>query len=100
MFYIDAIRGAKAKGMIVSDGFAVLKGSTIANAVTPSFPKSSRRLRDELIENGTIDENFCFVKDFVFSSPSQSAEVVLGRSANGKTEWKNSKHKTINDIEG
>ena len=46
-----------------------------------------------------IDNTYHFTKDYVFSSPSYAAGVVMGRNANGKTEWKTTDHKTINDIE-
>lgn len=32
-----------------------------------------------------------FSQDYVFSSPSTAAAVVLGRSANGRIEWKDAK---------
>lgn len=98
-FYIKATRGANAKGMLVADGFAVLKGSIVAGTTVPSFGDSLEKLRNNLIENGTIDSNFAFQKDYVFSSPSYAAAVVMGRSANGKVEWKTINGKNLNDIE-
>ena len=88
LFYIRAARGANGFGKIVSDGFAVLKGSTIAANVTNSFPSGSNKRRQYLIDNGIISSDYTFLKDCVFSSPSQAAEIVMGRSANGLTEWK------------
>lgn len=99
LFYIQAARGADAKGVIVADGFAVLKDSAIATTTVPSMPDSLIRLRNELIENGIIDSNFRFSKDHIFTSPSLAAAVVMGRSANGRTEWKTTDHKSIKDIE-
>lgn len=98
LFYIKAARGADGKGVIVSDGFAVLKDSKIADTVTASFPKSSNILRQTLIDKKIIDNNFKFTKDWVFTSPSQAAEIVMGRSANGLTEWKSPKGKTLKEI--
>ena len=98
-FYITAARGAKAKGLIVSDGFAVLKGTKIACSTVPSMPESLIKFRNSLIDKGIIDENFEFTKDYIFTSPSLAASVVMGRSANGRTEWKNDEHKSIKDIE-
>lgn len=99
LFYIQAARGADAKGVIVADGFAVLKGSTIATSTVPSMTESLVRLRSELIDKGIIDSEFHFLKDYIFTSPSLAAAVVMGRNANGRTEWKTSDHKTIKDIE-
>lgn len=99
LFYIQAARGADAKGVIVADGFAVLKDSAIATTTVPSMSDSLNRLRTELIEKGIIDSNFHFSKDHIFTSPSLAAAVVMGRNANGRTEWKTTDHKSIKDIE-
>jgi hypothetical protein len=98
-FYIKATRGADAVGAIVSDGFIVFKGSVVASSTTPSIAESLNSFRKKLYENKTIDETHRFTRDYIFTSPSYAAGVVLGRNANGKTEWKTDEHKTINDIE-
>ena len=46
-----------------------------------------------------LNTEFHFLKDYIFTSPSLAAAVVMGRNANGRTEWKTSDHKTIKDIE-
>lgn len=51
------------------------------------------------MSKGIIDSEFHFLKDYIFTSPSLAAAVVMGRNANGRTEWKTSDHKTIKDIE-
>lgn len=99
LFYIQAARGANAKGVIVADGFAVLKGSAIATSTVPSMSESLIHLRKELMSKGIIDSEFHFSKDHIFTSPSSAAAVVMGRNANGRIEWKTSDHKTIKDIE-
>ena len=99
LFYIQAARGADAKGVIVADGFAVLKDSAIVTTTVPSMSDSLNRLRTELIEKGIIDSSFHFSKDHIFTSPSLAAAVVMGRNANGRTEWKTTDHKSIKDIE-
>ncbi len=98
-FFIKAARGADAKGMIVSDGFAVMKGSTIAFSTVQSMPDSLKKLRDSLIKKEIIDKNFKLTRDYIFTSPSLAAAIVMGRNANGRTEWKNEEHKSIKDIE-
>lgn len=98
-FFINAARGAAAKGLVVADGFAVLKGSTIASPVVPSMAESLRRLRDSLLEKGIVDADFHFVKDHIFTSPSLAAAIVLGRNANGRTEWKTAGNKALRDVE-
>lgn len=98
-FYIKAARGANAKGLIVSDGFAVMKGSIIASSNVPSMSESLKNRRNSLIKKGIINENFEFTKDYIFTSPSLAASIVMGRSANGLTEWKNDKNKSIKNLE-
>jgi len=88
IFHIDAARGASARGMQTNEGFVVLKGSRIANSVTSSCPKFVCTLREKLMEDGVIDEGLTFTDNMVFSSPSTAAGVVMGRSANGLTEWR------------
>lgn len=38
------------------------------------------------------------MQDFLCSSPSTAAAVVLGRPANGWIEWKDENGKTLNDV--
>ena len=101
-FYTKSPRGANAKGILTPDGFTVLKGSIIANSVVNSFIKTQpnlNKLRTNLIENNIIDKNYTFTKDYNFTSPSTAACIVLGRSANGRIEWKTSDGETIKAIE-
>lgn len=98
-FYINAARGANAVGVLLPDGFAVLKGSKIADSITPSIGDGLKKIRNKLINNGTINSDFIFEKDYVFSSPSYAAGVVMGRQANGKTAWKDKDKKNLHDIE-
>lgn len=98
-FYISAARGADARGVAVADGFAVLKGSSIATTTVPSMSPSLVQLRTGLIEKGIINSQFQFTKDHIFTSPSLAAAVVMGRNANGRTEWKTIDKKSLKSIE-
>lgn len=98
-FYINAARGACAKGVIVPDGFAVLKGSIAALDTVQSMSAPLLRLRNSLIEKGIIDAEYHFVKDYIFTSPSLAASVVMGRNANGRQEWKTEENRSIKNIE-
>lgn len=71
----------------------------IASSTVPSMSDNLMKLRSSLIEKGIIDENLKLTRDYIFTSPSLAAAVVMGRNANGRTEWKNEEHKTIKDIE-
>ncbi|MCQ2530906.1 MAG: GIY-YIG nuclease family protein [Lachnospiraceae bacterium] len=98
-FYIKTTRGADAKGIIVSDGFAVLEGSMIATSTVASMSASLIRIRTSLLEKGIINAEFKFTRDYSFTSPSTAAAIVMGRNANGKTEWKTSDNKPLKEIE-
>jgi len=101
--YIKAARGADAVGKRTSDGFVVFKNSEIATETVESYRKKGlNKLRDELIDNGTIvkvGEKLKFINDYLFSSPSAAAMVIMGRSANGLMEWKNTSGQILRDIE-
>lgn len=59
-------------------------------------------MRKELLENELIKEDngkLIFVSDYLFSSPSAAAAVVMGRSANGLIEWKDKFGKDLKSIE-
>ena len=87
---------AKATGKRVSDGFVVLRGSSITEKTTKSCPDYVVQLRNksaDKIMNGVLTE------DILFSSPSGAAAFVCGGSANGNIEWKNAKGVTLKEIE-
>ncbi|SFV90718.1 hypothetical protein MNB_SV-4-1434 [hydrothermal vent metagenome] len=95
---IEAARGANAIGEQTSDGFVVLKGSKVATSITKSFPQGFKKLRDKLILDGVIVDHK-FKKDYLFSSPSAAAAIVMGRSANGLTEWVTEDGRVLKSIE-
>jgi hypothetical protein len=101
-FFIKAARGADGQGEPTSDGFVVFKNSkaasTIVNSMTANYIIYRQKLIDEavLVDKG---EYFEFSDDYIFSSPSTAAVMVMGRNANGLTEWKNKDGKTLKDFE-
>ena len=98
-FYIQAAHGANAKGVRVADGFAVLKDSVISSTAASHLRSSIVHLRTSLLEKGIIDQNYRFTQDYIFTSPSLAATIVMGRSANGRIEWNTQNGKTIRDLE-
>ena len=98
-YYIKAVRGADAIGTVVADGFAVFKGSKIATKITASMLEAFKKKRKYLIDKEIIDSDFVFTKDYIFTSPSLAASIVMGRTANGRTEWKTKDNKTLADVE-
>ncbi len=93
--------GTNAEGREVSEGFLVYKGATGRLSTTPSF-KDPRRLRDLLIAEGVLVSNgtaYRLARDYVFGASSTAACVLLGRSANGRVEWKDETGRTLAQIQ-
>lgn len=102
IFFIKAARGADAQGEPTSDGFVVLKGSKAAGSTVNSMTLSILSLRLRLIDQGIMKNNgdyLEFPEDYIFSSPSTAACMVLGRNANGLTEWKLKGGMTLREFE-
>jgi hypothetical protein len=102
LFFITSVRGANGIGKTTSEGFVVFKNSQVADPVTNSYPKSMQKLRDILINDGVIvNEHGKLVlsRDYLFSSSSSAAMIIMGRSANGLIEWKLKSGKTLQDFE-
>jgi len=94
-------KDADAKGEYTEDGLVVLAGSTAKLQEAPSTGAWIRGLRDGLKESGTLvldGSALRFVKNHVFSSPSAAAGVVLGRQANGWSEWKYADDRTLDVV--
>jgi len=90
-----------AKGEYTEDGFVVFAGSTANNEETRGIQKWISELRHKLIEQGILKrENnvYVFTSNYIFSSPSASSAVVLGRSANGWLEWKYQDGRTLDEV--
>ncbi|MFM7844642.1 MAG: GIY-YIG nuclease family protein [Planctomycetota bacterium] len=95
-------RGAKADGAETPEGFVVLVSSTAAADEVASCPGSVREMRKALLANGVLKlevGKHIFTQDYVFTSPSTAASVVLGRSANGREEWKTKDGKTLKALQ-
>lgn len=101
-FYIKAVRGADGQGEPTSDGFVVFKGSKAAYEPTNSFSPSLLKIRQKLIDTGVFEDKMDyleFLEDYIFSSPSTAAAILMGRNANGQKEWKLKDGKTLKDFE-
>ena len=102
IFTIKSARGADGQGEPSSDGFVVLKGSKAAGTIVNSMTSNFITLRKKLIDEGVLldrGEYYEFSDDFIFSSPSTAAVMVMGRNANGLTEWKQKDGKTLKEFE-
>lgn len=91
ILFIRTSRGADAQGISTPEGFVVLKNSLIAAETTCSYTENYKRIRETMCTNNTLvaeGKALRLTKDTLFSSPSTAASVIMGRCANGLTEWK------------
>ncbi len=91
LLFIEA-KGLTAKGYESTEGFVVCEDSEVAQNAVPSLSKGIEALRQKLIDSGVMKiegDHYRVTQNYSFSSPSTAASVVLGRTANGRTIWKN-----------
>ncbi|WP_233885930.1 GIY-YIG nuclease family protein [Tenacibaculum piscium] len=95
------VKNITAKAVQTDEGIVVLAGSQVSENPSENF--GYKTLRNELIEDGTIQETqngpFVFTKKHLFSSPSAAAAVIVGYSINGRRTWKDYKGRTLSQIE-
>jgi hypothetical protein len=102
--FINA-KGLKAEGYESTSGFVVCEGSQAALETVPSMKTHVRgmyEIREKLISTGVLGlkgNSYRFTQDYSFSSPSTAAAVAMGRSANGRVEWKDKSGKTLKTIQ-
>ena len=92
------------KGRLLSnEKFEILKGTSIVLEVKSDNPSTFRRnknliedlIRKNLIEK--LEDRYVFKENYIATSPSAAAILVLGRSANSWTEWKTYEGKLLSD---
>jgi hypothetical protein len=95
-------KGAQATGEYTEDGLVVLAGSTANREETKSAVGGwVTRIRLPLIESAVLvpqGELYRFARNYVFPSPSSAAVAVLGRNANGWTEWRYEDGRTLDEV--
>lgn len=98
-YYLRA-RGIEAEGYEDPTGFVVVAGSEVAKDFVPSAHRYLQTLRATLQDRAVIalsGEKLRFTQPYTFDSPSTAAGVLLGRSANGRVEWKDAEGRTLRD---
>ena len=91
IYYLKG-KECKGTGFETNNGFAVASGSLARSSIVPSLVGHRfAEVREQLIKDGVIvatEGKLKFSADHEFPSPSQAAAVLMGRNANGRTEWK------------
>lgn len=75
---------------IDSTKFMIFTGSR-ASKIFMESAKNNEKIFKELKDEGVVvekEEGYIFQKDYMTTSPSAAAKLILGRSANGWTEWR------------
>ncbi|GIU83251.1 MAG: methionine sulfoxide reductase [Acidimicrobiales bacterium] len=94
--------GVKAEGRETADGFIVYAGAIARRETTSSMKEYRRSLRDKLIEARILvpeGDHLRLTQDYLFSAPSAAATVLLGRSTNGRTAWRDEKGRTLKEMQ-
>lgn len=71
-------------------GYILKQGSKISATVTESLPANVRRLRSQLLADGTLvqrGEVLELTQDISFAKPSPASALVKGRSSTGHGDW-------------
>lgn len=99
-FYVRTRSGVCGVGIYdpIGNSFILLSGSKINSTTSNSFNRKDA-YRD-------ITNNYCSLedglyvlkKDYTFASPSTASSVVLGRSSNGWTDWKDKQGRSLNTV--
>jgi len=95
-------KGIEARGVDSPQGFVVRAGATAVKAEVPSIHAYLVELRRALVEKEVLRDvgsSLRLTQDYTFASPSTAAGVLLGRSANGRIEWKDAKGRTLREIQ-
>ena len=95
----------EASGYESTQGFVVKAGSCAVAEVVPSlrdnWPARIAQRRD-LLEAGVLVQEGAalrFTQDYVFTSPTLAAVMILGRHTNGRTKWKDGQGRTLKEIQ-
>jgi hypothetical protein len=95
-------KDAQGKGKETSQGFKVFAGSIARSDEVDSINGWAHDLRFDLLENGVLEPTaagLVLTQDYVFKSPSAAAAVLMGRSANGREEWRSADGKTLKQMQ-
>ena len=88
----------EASGAETADGFIVFAGSRGRASHVPSVHGYALALRESLLTDGAIlqeGNQLIYTRDCLFASPSTAAMVLLGRTSNGRKEWKTDEGLTL-----
>lgn len=95
-------KGIEARGVDGAEGFVVRSDSQAVKSEVASIHAYLKELRQTLLAQGVLQDSgtiYRLTQDYTFNSPSTAAGVLLGRSANGRVEWKDAKGRPLKEIQ-
>jgi len=95
-------KGITADGSDTGRGFVVERGSQAVAVPVRSMQPYVDALRKALLAQGIFTvkgDKWELTRDYKFESPSTAASALLGKSANGREEWKSESGRTLKDIQ-
>lgn len=107
IFYIEKIEAGEktcsASGTYdkVNNKFLIRKGSILSYDVSTAYRYTAADFqRQKFIKLNCVKKSYGYElkRDALCDSPSAAASYVLGRSANGWTEWKDDKKRSLKDF--
>lgn len=102
LFYCKNSIGVNATGSPSTDGFLVFKDSLFLKEHMTSVNESIRLEKAKMLEDGYFEAEGEFLRltrHYTFTSSSRAAAMILGRSSNGRTEWKNEKGEPLKQFD-
>ncbi len=93
-----------AEGEYSEEGFVVFAGAKCRLEETKAINRAAKKVRktlqkkEILTQQKDTDDFLTLGTDHIFKTPSAAACVVLGRSANGWTEWKYKDGRTLDEV--
>ena len=94
-FYLEGSEWMAVGELTIDGKVVILKDSLLRLNVTNTY--SAIRLRNQIIEEYCVkeEEGYRVKTDLPPMSPSTSSGLVLGRSSNGKVDWKDASGRTL-----
>ncbi len=95
-------KGITAQGYTQAGKLVVLQGSEAVLEDANSISNSFSSWRSNLAQQGVlvmVEGRLVFTQDYTFESPSTAAAVVMGRNANGRTEWRTLDRTTLKELQ-
>jgi hypothetical protein len=102
IFECKNTKGCIGFGKYTQEGMVILKGAKCSVEVSKTFQEVRvPSIRSSLIEDKILVQKNGFYElqeDYLFSSPSTAAQLILGSPANGWTSWKTKNGKTLDEV--